>query len=85
MNTHAKRSSPPEPLGRWPKGKARGQRQSREKREKPGPMDISHTDLTNLTKHASFYSRVPSGAQTLGEADKRGRSDAPSVRFVRSV
>ena len=56
-------------------------REEREEREKPGPMNLSHTDLPNLTKHASFHSRVPSGAQTLGEADKRGRSDAPSVRL----
>ena len=27
---------------------------------------------------------LTSGMYTLGEADKRGRSDAPSVRFVRS-
>mgnify|MGYP003302875199 CR=1 FL=1 len=46
---------------------------------------LSHTDLTNLTKNASLYSRLPSGAYTLGKADKRGRSDAQSVRFVRSV
>ena len=46
---------------------------------------LSHADLTNLTKNASLYSRLPSGAYTLGKADKRGRSDAQSVRFVRSV
>ncbi len=58
---------------------------SREEREKPGPMNLSHTDLTNLTKHASFHSRVPSGAQTLGEADKlRAFCDAAHfARFAR--
>ena len=64
---------------------SRESRESREKSEKPGLMNISHTDFTDLTKHASFHSRVLSGAQTLGEADKRGQSDALSVRFVISV
>ncbi len=56
---HAKRSSPPEPLGRWPKGKARGQRQSREKRE-----DFFHRWIFGLTQ----ISRISQMARRFARA-----------------
>ena len=65
----------------------RGQRQSREKRE-----DFFHRWIFGLTqisrisrKHTSLALVCTIRLRALGKADKRGRSDAPSVRFVRSV
>ena len=62
-------------------------RESREKRE-----DFFHRWIFGLTqisrisrKHTSLALVCTIRLRALGKADKRGRSDAPSVRFVRSV
>ena len=45
---------------------------------------VSHRSHESHEEHLLSFV-LTSGMYTLGEADKRGRSDAPSVRFVRSV
>ena len=59
-------------------------RESRKSRESSVPMNMPHTDLTNLTENASLHSRLPSGVYTR-RSRQQGRSDLPFVRFVRSV
>ena len=48
--------------------------------------DFGLTQISRISrKHTSLTLVCTIRLKTLGEADKRGRSDAPSVRFVRSV
>ena len=51
-------------------------RESREKRERPGPMNLSHTDLTNLTKAYIAYARMCHPA----ESTRLGRQAASFLR-----
>ena len=73
---HAKRSSPPEG--------AKGNLANLAKFS--FIADFGLTQISRISrKHTSLTLVCTIRLKTLGEADKRGRSDAPSVRFVRSV
>ena len=50
-------------------------RKSREKREKPGPMNLSHTDLTNLTDGASLRPRLSALPSALSRMVHTSASD----------
>ena len=50
-------------------------REEREEREKPGPMDISHTDLTNLTDGASLRPRLSASPSVLSRMVHTSASD----------
>ena len=50
-------------------------RKSREKRENPGPMNLSHTDLTNLTDGASLRPRLSALPSALSRMVHTSASD----------
>ena len=57
-------------------------RKSREKREKQGPMNLSHTDLTNLTDGASLRPRLSALPSALSRMVHTSASDV-CVREIR--
>ena len=59
-------------------------RKSREKREKPGPMNLSHTDLTNLTDGASLRPRLSALPSALSRMVHTSASDV-CFREIREI
>ena len=57
-------------------------RKSRKKREKPGPMNLSHTDLTNLTDGASLRPRLSALPSALSRMVLRAQAMYAFVRFL---